>query len=153
MNPWVSKINPWYAQPLTDASKDAKLRAVLSIAAERVIYGRQAIIVSWVVFAVALALLCVSIVGWILILPLKTIQGVVQNRRFLGNTDASERPGFEAGFRSAGCRVREAGRPPQITLAGVEARRGPTTSTSADGFRRSIIPAGCVRFAPRVDCV
>ena len=44
--------------------------------------------------------------------------GVVQNRRFLGNTDASERPGFEAGFRSAGCRVREAGQPPQITLAG-----------------------------------
>ncbi|MGD0104045.1 MAG: DUF262 domain-containing protein [Rhodopila sp.] len=65
-----------------------------------------------------------------------TEPGVVQNRRFLGNTDASERPGFEAGFRSAGCRMREAGRPPRITLAGVEARRGPTTSASADGFRR-----------------
>jgi hypothetical protein len=80
-------------------------------------------------------------------------RGVVQNRRLLGNTDVSERSGFEAGFRSAGCRVQEAGRPPRVTLAGAEARRGPTTSTSADGFRRSIIPAGCVRFAPRVDCV
>jgi type IV secretory pathway component VirB8 len=77
MNPWASKINPWYAQPLTDASKDAKLRAVLSIAAERVIYGRQAIIVSWVVFGLGLALLCVSIVGWVLILPLKTIQNEI----------------------------------------------------------------------------
>ena len=58
------KMKSRYAQPLTDASKDAKLRAVLSIAAERVIYGRQAIIVSWVVFAVALALLsCRSSVG------------------------------------------------------------------------------------------
>ena len=49
-------------------------------------------------------------------------------------------------------RVRKAGRPPPIRLVGVEARRDPTASASAGGFRRSTIPAGCVRFAPRVGC-
>lgn len=73
-NPWVSKINPWSAQPLTEASKDAKLRAVLNLAAERVIYGRQAIVVSWTVFGLGLAFFVISIAGWVMVLPLKTIQ-------------------------------------------------------------------------------
>lgn len=74
MNPWVSKISPWTAQPLTEASRDAKLRAVLSVAAERVIYGRQMIIVCWTVFGCGITLICVSIFGWVMLFPLKTIQ-------------------------------------------------------------------------------
>lgn len=76
-NTWISKISPWTAQPLTDATKDAKLRAVLSLHAERVIYGRQAIIICWTVFVLGFVMICVSIFGWVMVLPLKTIQNEI----------------------------------------------------------------------------
>ena len=40
--------SPWTAKPLTDASKNAKFRAVMDLSAERVILGRSAIVIGWV---------------------------------------------------------------------------------------------------------
>jgi hypothetical protein len=40
----ISKISPWTAKPLSDAAKNAKFRAVMDLAAERVILGRSAIV-------------------------------------------------------------------------------------------------------------
>lgn len=78
--------------------------------------------------------------------------GVVQNRRFLGSTDVRN-PRLCGARISVGRLSCVRGWPaPRITLAGVEARRGPTASASADGVRRSTILAGCVRFAPRAGC-
>lgn len=77
MNPWISKISPWTAQPLTTAAKDAKLRQALSLHAERVIYGQQAILVSWIVFGLGVAMILTSIGGWVMVLPLKTIQNEI----------------------------------------------------------------------------
>lgn len=72
--PFVSRISPWTAQPLTDASKDAKLRATLNLTAERVIYGRQAIIAGWGGLGIGASMMALSIAGWVMVLPLKTIQ-------------------------------------------------------------------------------
>lgn len=76
-NPWLSKISPWTAQPLTDAAKDAKVRAILNLHAERVIYGRQAIIGGWAMGGLGATMMAVSIWGWVHILPLKTIQNEI----------------------------------------------------------------------------
>lgn len=75
--PFASKIMPWTAQPLTDAAKDAKVRETLSQFAERVIYGQQAIMVSWTVFGLGAAMFGASIIGWVQILPLKTVVNVI----------------------------------------------------------------------------
>lgn len=75
--PWLSKISPWVAQPLTDAAKDAKVRSVLSLHAERVIYGRSAIITGWTMGGFGAAMMGISIWGWVMVLPLKTIQNEI----------------------------------------------------------------------------
>jgi hypothetical protein len=56
----VSKILPWTAKPLSDAAKNAKFRAVMDLAAERVILGRSAIVTGWAIGGVGVA--CFA--GW-----------------------------------------------------------------------------------------
>ena len=68
----LSKINPWTAKPLTDATKNAKFRAVMNLSAERVILGRSAIITGWVIGGVGVACLAASVAGWVTLMPLKT---------------------------------------------------------------------------------
>jgi type IV secretory pathway component VirB8 len=68
----LSKINPWTAKPLTDATKNAKFRAVMDLSAERVILGRSAIVTGWVIGAVGVACLAASVAGWVTLMPLKT---------------------------------------------------------------------------------
>lgn len=75
--PWKSKINPWVARPLTDDAKDAKVRQTLSLHAERVILGRSAIIAGWTMGGLGCFMMTVSVVGWVLVLPLKTIQNEI----------------------------------------------------------------------------
>lgn len=70
----VSKINPWTARPLTEASKNSKFRAVMDLSAERVILGRSAIIAGWTVGGVGVACFAASIFGWITVLPLHTVE-------------------------------------------------------------------------------
>lgn len=70
----ISKINPWTAEPLTEATKNAKFRAVMNLSAERVILGRSAIIAGWTIGGVGVACLAASILGWVTILPLKTVE-------------------------------------------------------------------------------
>jgi type IV secretory pathway component VirB8 len=73
----ITKISPWRAKPLTEASKSAKFRAVMDLSAERVILGRSAIIAGWSVGVVGTLMLGASIYGWVTILPLKTIQNEI----------------------------------------------------------------------------
>lgn len=70
----INKVNPWLAAPLTEAAKSAKFRAVMNLSAERAILGRSAIVTGWIIGGVGLALVSVSIFGWITILPLKTTE-------------------------------------------------------------------------------
>src|ERR1035441_3837946 len=70
----VSKINPWTAVPLTEASKNAKFRAVMDLSAERVILGRSAIVTGWVIGGVGVTCMAASIFGWVTVLPLKTTE-------------------------------------------------------------------------------
>jgi hypothetical protein len=68
----ISKISPWTAKPLSDAAKNAKFRAVMDLAAERVILGRSAIVTGWAIGGVGVACFAASIFGWVTLLPLKT---------------------------------------------------------------------------------
>ena len=68
----VGKISPWTAKPLSEAAKNAKFRAVMDLAAERVILGRSAIVTGWAIGGVGVACLAASIFGWVTLLPLKT---------------------------------------------------------------------------------
>ena len=68
----ISKLSPWTAKPLTDAAKNAKFRAVMDLSAERVILGRSAIVVGWVIGAVGVTCLAASVAGWVALMPLKT---------------------------------------------------------------------------------
>lgn len=68
----IHRLNPWVAQPLSDAMKSKYFRRVADLQAERVILGRSAIIVGWVIGAVGVACLAASAIGWVTILPLKT---------------------------------------------------------------------------------
>ena len=70
----ISKINPWTAKPLTDATKSAKFRAVMDLSAERVILGRSAIVTGWVIGSVGVLTFAASIFGWVTMLPLKTTE-------------------------------------------------------------------------------
>lgn len=66
-----SKLSPWTAQPLSEASKNKHFRAVMSLHAERVILGRSAIVASWIIGGVGIAAFALSVWGWVKILPLK----------------------------------------------------------------------------------
>ena len=68
----IGKISPWTAKPLSDAAKNAKFRAVMDLAAERVILGRSAIVTGWAIGGVGVACFAASIFGWVTLLPLKT---------------------------------------------------------------------------------
>ena len=68
----ISKISPWTAKPLSEAAKNAKFRAVMDLAAERVILGRSAIVTGWVIGGVGVACFAALIFGWVTLLPLKT---------------------------------------------------------------------------------
>ena len=70
----ISKISPWTAKPLSEAAKNAKFRAVMDLAAERVILGRSAIVAGWVIGGVGVACFAASIFGWVTLLPLKTTE-------------------------------------------------------------------------------
>jgi type IV secretory pathway component VirB8 len=70
----ISKVSPWTAKPLTEAAKNAKFRSVMDLSVERVILGRSAIVTGWVIGATGLALFSASIIGWVAILPLKTVE-------------------------------------------------------------------------------
>jgi type IV secretion system protein VirB8 len=70
----LSKINPWVAKPLTEAAKNRHFRAVMDLAAERVILGRSAIVTGWVIGGIGVTCLAASIFGWVTILPLKTTE-------------------------------------------------------------------------------
>jgi type IV secretory pathway component VirB8 len=70
----ISKLSPWTAKPLTDAAKSAKFRAVIDVAAERVILGRSAVVAGWTVGAIGAVAFGASIYGWVAILPLKTTE-------------------------------------------------------------------------------
>lgn len=70
----TSKINPWTAKPLTEAAKSQKFRQVMNLTAERAIMGRSAIVTGWTVGGTGLACFAVSMLGWIMILPLKTVE-------------------------------------------------------------------------------
>lgn len=67
-------MNPWVARPLTVASRDAKFRETMSVNAERAIMGRSAIVAGWLLFGAGASCLGVSAVGWMMVLPLKTIE-------------------------------------------------------------------------------
>jgi type IV secretion system protein VirB8 len=70
----ISKISPWSAKPLSEAAKDRHFRAVMDLSAERVLLGRSAIITGWVIGVVGVAFLTASAIGWVAILPLKTVE-------------------------------------------------------------------------------
>ena len=70
----IGKISPWTAKPLSDAAKNAKFRAVMDLAAERVILGRSAIVTGWAIGGVGVACFAASIFGWVTLLPLKTTE-------------------------------------------------------------------------------
>jgi hypothetical protein len=57
----VSKILPWTAKPLSDAAKNAKFRAVMDLAADRVILGRSAIVTGWAIGGVGVACFAASL--------------------------------------------------------------------------------------------
>jgi hypothetical protein len=60
----VGKISLWTAKPLSDVAKNAKFRAVMDLAAERVILGRSAIVTGWVIGGAGMACFAASIFGW-----------------------------------------------------------------------------------------
>jgi type IV secretory pathway component VirB8 len=64
-------ISPWTSKPLTEASKDAHARALLSLTAERVLLGRSAIITGWVIGGVGVASLTASCIVVSTLFPLK----------------------------------------------------------------------------------
>jgi type IV secretory pathway component VirB8 len=70
----ISRISPWTAKPLSEAAKNAKFRAVMDLAAERVILGRSAIVAGWTVGGIGVSCLAASIFGWVSLLPLKTTE-------------------------------------------------------------------------------
>ena len=70
----VGKVMPWTAKPLSEAAKNAKFRAVMDLAAERVILGRSAIVAGWAVGGFGAFCLAASIFGWVSLLPLKTTE-------------------------------------------------------------------------------
>jgi type IV secretory pathway component VirB8 len=67
-------MNPWVARPLTVASRDAKFREAMSVKAERAIMSRSAVVAAWAVFAAGVGSLVVSSAGWMIVLPLKTVE-------------------------------------------------------------------------------
>jgi len=70
----LGKLSPWTAKPLTEASKNAKFRAVMDLTAERVILGRSAIVTGWVIGGVGVTCMAASVFGWVTLLPLKTTE-------------------------------------------------------------------------------
>jgi type IV secretory pathway component VirB8 len=70
----IRKLAPWTARPLTEASKAAKFREVMDLAAERVILGRSAIVAGWTIGGIGAVTFAASIYGWVSILPLKTTE-------------------------------------------------------------------------------
>lgn len=75
--PYKGRINPWIAQELTEAAKDAKVRATLNLYAESVIYSRSFIMGGWAMAGLGSAMMAVSVWGWVHILPLKTVENVI----------------------------------------------------------------------------
>ena len=70
----LAKLAPWRAQPLAASAKHAKFRQVMDLRAESVLLGHSAIIAGWIVGGVGVAAMAASIAGWLIILPLKTIE-------------------------------------------------------------------------------
>ncbi|HEU0216730.1 MAG TPA: hypothetical protein VFQ90_08715, partial [Stellaceae bacterium] len=70
----IGKVMPWTAKPLSEAAKNAKFRAVMDLAAERVILGRSAIVAGWAVGGVGVCCFAASIFGWVSLMPLKTTE-------------------------------------------------------------------------------
>lgn len=73
-SPWKSKIPAWISHPLSDATKDAKVRDTLNLYAQSVAYSRSFIVGGWTMGGLGAAMMGLSIWGWVHILPLKTIQ-------------------------------------------------------------------------------
>jgi type IV secretory pathway component VirB8 len=72
------KINPWTAKALTDATKDEKFKSVMNLAAERVILGRSAIIVGWVIGGFGGAAFLAAIFMVVMLMPLKETRFVFE---------------------------------------------------------------------------
>lgn len=70
----LTRLSPWVAKPLSDATKDAYFRRRMDVAAESVLLGRSAIIAGWTVGIIGAACLAASIYGWVTFLPLKTVE-------------------------------------------------------------------------------
>lgn len=70
----ASKLNPWTAKPLTDASKSRHFKAVMDLSAERVILGRSAIIAGWTIGVVGAAIGVAGMVCAATLFPLKTTE-------------------------------------------------------------------------------
>lgn len=71
-------VSPWTAAPLSEASKNRHFRAVMNLSAERVIYGRQAIVVSWVIGGVGIAAFAAAIFLVVMLMPLKETRFVFE---------------------------------------------------------------------------
>jgi type IV secretory pathway component VirB8 len=74
----ASKLSPWTAQPLSAASKDKHFRAMMNLSAERVILGRSAIVVGWVMGGVGLTAFCAAIFLVVELMPLKETKYVFE---------------------------------------------------------------------------
>ncbi len=64
----LAKFSPWLARPLDEAAKSAKFRTTLDQHADRVIYGHSALKAGWIIGATGVAMLGLSVFGWVTIL-------------------------------------------------------------------------------------
>lgn len=67
----ISRLGPWAAKPLTSAAREAKFREVMNLSAERVILGRSAILMSWVVGGTGVVCMLASAITVATLFPLK----------------------------------------------------------------------------------
>jgi len=70
----LARVAPWRAEPLAQAARNEKFQQVMNLRAESVLLGRAGILTGWCLFLLGLALFVGSIVGWLLFLPLKTVE-------------------------------------------------------------------------------
>jgi type IV secretion system protein VirB8 len=68
------RINPWKAVPLSEKNKEAKFQGIMDGMVERVMVGKTAIVTGWALSMLGAGMLSVSIFGWYMLLPLKTIE-------------------------------------------------------------------------------
>lgn len=66
----LARFTPWLAKPLAHAAKEEHFRKTLNYHAESVLMGRSALVAGWSVGGVGVALILVSMWGWITFLPL-----------------------------------------------------------------------------------